>query len=138
MQSHDYAVYCRQIQSRPGTITRRHCVGVQNSVLCSHKAACLQAVEAGRVDVTQKLIDFGVQLAVFDAQGNTPLHLAVKVKVNALHLTCLSVCMTLCHDLYGLHTVDGPSCSMYMCLHGCSGLVSLTKCLSSSVTANAG
>lgn len=39
-----------------------------------------KAVEAGRVDVTQKLIDFGVQLAVFDAQGNTPLHLAVKVK----------------------------------------------------------
>ena len=41
----------------------------------------LQAVEAGRADVMQKLIDFNVQLGVRGALGNTPLHLAVKVKV---------------------------------------------------------
>lgn len=45
---------------------------------------CLQAVEAGRLDVAQKLIDFGVQLSVFDGTLNTPLHLAVRLKVPAL------------------------------------------------------
>ena len=44
---------------------------------------CLQAVEAGRLDVAQKLIDFGVELTVFDASLNTPLHLAVRLKVQA-------------------------------------------------------
>lgn len=42
----------------------------------------LQAVEAGRLDVAQKLIDFGVQLRVTDATLNTPLHLAVRLKVH--------------------------------------------------------
>lgn len=52
--------------------------------------ACLQAVEAGRLDVTQKLIDYGVLLRVFDANLNTPLHLAVRLKVEAFKLGCLS------------------------------------------------
>lgn len=47
---------------------------------------CLQAVEAGRLDVTQKLIDFGVVLRVFDATLNTPLHLAVRLNKQALQL----------------------------------------------------
>ncbi len=41
----------------------------------------LQAVEAGRIDVLQKLIGFGVMLKAWDALGNTPLHVAVKFKV---------------------------------------------------------
>lgn len=41
----------------------------------------LQAVEAGRMDVLQKLIGFGVMLKAWDALGNTPLHAAVKFKV---------------------------------------------------------
>ena len=52
---------------------------------------CVQAVEAGRLDVAQKLIDFGVQLNVFDANRNTPLHLAVKLKVQ-LHLAAPQTC----------------------------------------------
>ena len=51
---------------------------------------CVQAVEAGRLDVTQKLIDYGVVLRVFDANLNTPLHLAVRLKVQALRLKCRS------------------------------------------------
>lgn len=47
---------------------------------------CLQAVEAGRLDVAQKLIDFGVQLSVFDGTLNTPLHLAVRLKVRSAWL----------------------------------------------------
>ena len=50
---------------------------------------CVQAVEAGRLDVAQKLIDFGVQLNVFDATLNTPLHLAVRLKVQT-SLGCTS------------------------------------------------
>lgn len=41
-------------------------------------------MEAGRLDVAQKLVDFGVQLSVFDGTLNTPLHLAVKLKVQVL------------------------------------------------------
>ena len=55
----------------------------------SDTVLCLQAVEAGRVDVAQKLIDFGVQLSVYDGTMNTPLHLAVRLKVLAL-LGCSS------------------------------------------------
>ena len=45
----------------------------------------VQAVEAGRVDVTQKLIDFNAALVVHDINGsNTPLHVAVKIKVGGM------------------------------------------------------
>ncbi len=47
-----------------------------------HMVACLQAAKAGRADVVQKLIDLGVQLAAQDAAGNTPLHMAVKLKAS--------------------------------------------------------
>ena len=74
---------------------------------------CIQVVEAGRVDVLQKLIDFGVQVTVRDAGGNTPLHMAVKFKVTG-HLTYICncdkrphilVCMTPCK--FNLFFEDG-------------------------------
>ncbi|DBB16378.1 TPA: hypothetical protein ACH3X3_014672 [Trebouxia sp. C0006] len=43
-----------------------------------------KAVEAGRMDVLQKLIGFGVMLKAWDALGNTPLHAAVKFKDEAV------------------------------------------------------
>ncbi|DBA81851.1 TPA: hypothetical protein ACH3X1_007570 [Trebouxia sp. C0004] len=43
-----------------------------------------KAVEAGRMDVLQKLIGFGVMLKAWDALGNTPLHVAVKFKDEAI------------------------------------------------------
>ena len=44
--------------------------------------ACLQAAKAGRADVVKKLIELGVQVAAQDAAGNTPLHMAVKLKAS--------------------------------------------------------
>ena len=44
--------------------------------------ACLQAAKAGRADVVKKLIELSVQLAAQDAAGNTPLHMAVKLKAS--------------------------------------------------------
>ena len=44
--------------------------------------ARLQAAKAGRADVVKKLIELGVQLAAQDAAGNTPLHMAVKLKAS--------------------------------------------------------
>ena len=42
----------------------------------------VQAAKAGRVDVVQKLIQLGVQLTAQDSAGNTPLHMAVKLKAS--------------------------------------------------------
>ncbi|KAL0040884.1 hypothetical protein WJX79_008605 [Trebouxia sp. C0005] len=39
-----------------------------------------EAAKAGRADVVKKLIELGVQVAAQDAAGNTPLHMAVKLK----------------------------------------------------------
>ena len=39
-----------------------------------------QAAEAGRAEVLQKLIDYGVLLTTKDAVGNTALHVAVRAK----------------------------------------------------------
>ena len=70
---------CQQAHVMPSTCCQMVCWWVSCQALTL--LLCLQAVEAGRLDVAQKLIDFGVQLNVFDASLNTPLHLAVKLKV---------------------------------------------------------
>ena len=88
---------------------------VQSSKAALTCQGVLQAVEAGRVDVTQKLIDFNAALLVHDVNGsNTPLHIAVKIKV--WHATPLTVLTQM---------ADSEFHSVMLCQHGCQSSCNL-------------